>query len=70
MFGMRDGDLKYIFNASHNSWEMFDLAKDPQELNSIAGAHHDDVANALYHMAAWVQYQKTFHDKLLAAGAH
>jgi phosphoglycerol transferase MdoB-like AlkP superfamily enzyme len=65
MFGMRDGDTKYLFNASHNKWEMYDLANDPHETKSIAGAHHDDVAKALNHMAAWVQYQKSFHEELM-----
>ncbi len=65
MFGMRDGDMKYILNASHNRWEMYDLANDPHETKNIAAAHHNDVANALNHIAAWVQYQKSFHERLL-----
>ncbi|HTL27833.1 MAG TPA: sulfatase [Tepidisphaeraceae bacterium] len=65
VFGLRDGDQKFIYNATHNTWEMFDLSKDPRELKSIAGTHPKQVGTALYRMAAWVQYQKAFHEKLI-----
>lgn len=69
LFGMRDGDQKFIYNASHNRWEMFDLSVDPNELKSIAAQNKPAVGQALYRMAAWVQYQKEFHEKLLRAPA-
>ncbi len=31
----RDGDLKIIYRAYQDSWEMYDLKADPQELNNI-----------------------------------
>jgi len=34
----REGDLKIIYRADLDSWEMYDLREDPRELNNIVNA--------------------------------
>jgi lipoteichoic acid synthase len=59
LFGYREGNKKYIYNASSDVTEIYDLKKDPGETCNIA---EDDAQAQLCHqkLAAWVQYQNKF----------
>jgi len=35
VFFYRDGDLKIIYREKENSWELYDLREDPEDVNNI-----------------------------------
>jgi hypothetical protein len=64
LFGFREGNQKFIFNASSNKVEIYDLAADPQEMQNLVGQTPDSVITAgLRSLAAWVQH----HDEYIGA---
>jgi len=63
LFGYRQGNKKYIYNATKNRTEVYDLEKDPQEKNDLAAS--SDIARCHLELAAWVQYQDKFMTALL-----
>ena len=65
LFGYREGNLKYIFNATENTTEMYDLQNDPQESKNLASAQPEKADQCRECLAAWVQYQNKFMDALL-----
>jgi phosphoglycerol transferase MdoB-like AlkP superfamily enzyme len=64
LFGYRKGNMKYIYNATKNLTEVYDLSKDPHETNNLS----ENVEVNLNHLelAAWVQYQDKFMKDLIA----
>ncbi len=58
-FGYREGGHKIIFNARSGTFEVYDLASDPNEQVNIAGSWPVPAEEMLGHLAAWVQGQKT-----------
>jgi lipoteichoic acid synthase len=60
LFGYRDGNLKYIYNASQGSFEIYDLAKDPDEQQNLFDGNPNLQNAILERLAAWVQYQDHF----------
>lgn len=58
LFGFREGDMKFLYNARQGRIRAFDLAKDPREKNNILSTlppgTSDEVKRKL---AAWTQYQ-------------
>jgi len=55
VFGLREGDKKYLFDATANAWEVYDLAADPGELHNLADPESTEIANARGRLAAWLQ---------------
>jgi lipoteichoic acid synthase len=77
-FGYREGDRKYILNATFNSTqrkryrdakemteEIYDLRDDPTEMSNLAERLPDAVSQARQRLAAWVQYHSAFMKSLL-----
>jgi arylsulfatase A-like enzyme len=60
-FGSRFQNWKLIYNAANNQFKLFDLAKDPGELNNLADKNQEIVRKEYQLMAGWVQY----HNKKL-----
>jgi lipoteichoic acid synthase len=56
-FGMREGNLKYIYNATVGREELFDLAADPLEQRNLAETRPEDSRRMRARLAAWVWYQ-------------
>lgn len=56
LFGTRKDNWKLIFNASTNSFELYDLSNDPQEANNLADKFPEIVNQEYQNIAAWVQY--------------
>ena len=61
LFGYRNGNMKFIFNETHNTLEVYDLNIDPFELRNIINEiSEDELSYARNRMAAWVQFQDHF----------
>ena len=60
LFGYRDGNKKLIYNATKNTFEVYDLSADPQETNDLAASESAFIRVGRQHMAAWVQYQAKY----------
>jgi arylsulfatase A-like enzyme len=60
-FGYRDGRYKFLFNATENTAELFDLWNDPRETMNQAAQSPAMVQSGVERVAAWLQQ----HDKFL-----
>lgn len=61
LFGYRKENMKYIFNESQNTVEVYDLLTDPNErINLFHPDMKSEIANARGRIAAWVQFQNQF----------
>lgn len=66
LFGYREGNKKYIFNATKNLTEMYDLEQDPFEKNNIAAEFPDAVDLSHQRIAGWVQSLNKYIGTLIA----
>jgi phosphoglycerol transferase MdoB-like AlkP superfamily enzyme len=66
-FGYREGDLKFIFDATNNTTEVYDLLQDPHEAHNLADQQPDMVAAGYQRLAAWVQYHDRYMKALLSS---
>jgi arylsulfatase A-like enzyme len=53
LLGVREGDLKYIYDASRGRDQLFDLARDPDERENLAAARPDVCVRLRQRLAAW-----------------
>jgi arylsulfatase A-like enzyme len=65
LFGSRDRSTKFIFNASKNTYELYDLSADPLEQRNLAGDHPAEIRDRIDRLAAWVQYQNRMYGRLM-----
>jgi phosphoglycerol transferase MdoB-like AlkP superfamily enzyme len=63
LFGYREGNKKYIYNATKDITEIYDLEKDPNETKNLA--NEQDIVLSHQKLAAWVQYQNKFMNGIL-----
>ncbi len=56
LLGLREGDLKYVYNASRGRDLLFDLARDPDERHDLAAAHPEVCRRLRQRLAAWKQH--------------
>lgn len=62
LFAYRNENMKYIFNETRNTLEVYDLNTDPFEKNNLAqSVSGEEITFARNRIAAWVQY----HDKYI-----
>lgn len=60
LFGFRQKNLKFIFNASNNTSEVYDLNRDPEEKQNLAAHLPEFVSEGKMRLAAWVQFQNRY----------
>jgi arylsulfatase A-like enzyme len=65
LFGYREGYLKFIFNATTNSSEIYGLREDPQETVNLASRMPETIPEIHRHLSAWVQYHERYMKHLL-----
>jgi lipoteichoic acid synthase len=56
LLGVREGDWKYIYNATLGRDELYDLKTDPSEQKNTASRQRDRVRRLRQHLAAWKDY--------------
>jgi arylsulfatase A-like enzyme len=66
-FGYRQGERKYIFNATENACEALDLSADPTEGQIRRLESGSECRDIRQRLAAWIQYQSGLADKLSMA---
>jgi lipoteichoic acid synthase len=64
-FGYREGDRKYLYNASRDEVEVYDLASDAGERVNLAKNDPASEAQCKERLASWVQYQNRTIERLL-----
>ena len=57
IYGYREGDRKFIFDATTNEYAIYDLASDPGEERNLIDQSPDSRREIVERIAAWVQYQ-------------
>lgn len=60
LFGCREGDYKYIFNASTNEYALYNLKIDPYETTNLASKNTEYLEQTKKHVNAWIHYQGEF----------
>jgi len=58
LLGVREGSLKYIYDARAGDEELYDLAGDPHEQNNIVDKKRSVAARLRQRLAAWLDIQR------------
>lgn len=69
LFGYREGDQKFIYDAGSNRAELYDLAEDPAESSNVIAAWPGTARAGRERLAAWVQFQRRFLADVLVPDA-
>ncbi|HEX6737877.1 MAG TPA: sulfatase [Vicinamibacteria bacterium] len=56
LLGVREGDLKYVYDATRGRDELYDLARDPDERRNLAAAQPEACRRLRQRLAAWKQH--------------
>lgn len=59
-FGVREGEHKYIYSATFGSERLYDLERDPDELENRAAEHPELCRRQRQRLAAWIAYEEEF----------
>jgi len=54
--GVREGERKYIYNATTGDDRLYDLATDPKELHNLAAQFPEECLRLRRHVSAWREY--------------
>lgn len=66
LFGYRKDNMKYIFNESQNTVEVYDLIKDSREKANLNNdIRKEEIEYARHRLAAWAQFQGKFIKQML-----
>jgi len=58
LLGVRDNNLKYVYDAREGTQELFDLGKDPNEQRNIAAADTADSNRLRERLASWLYVER------------
>jgi arylsulfatase A-like enzyme len=67
LFGLREGNTKFIYNATNDKYEMYDLSADPTERRNLITTRDRRAKESVLRLAAWVQYQDRLFNGLKRA---
>jgi arylsulfatase A-like enzyme len=67
--GVREGERKYIYNATTGREQLYDLATDPQELQNLAAQFPAECRKLHQRLAAWREYVRRDLEARKAPGA-
>lgn len=67
LFGVREDNWKYIYNATLGREQLYDLATDPTEQMNVAADHPDRCLRLRQRVAAWLRFEKQHLGRLHAA---
>ena len=67
LFGYRDGKMKFLYNASQNRYEIYDLSRDREERINVITNQREQTAHGVSQLAAWVQYQDRLFRRLMTS---
>jgi arylsulfatase A-like enzyme len=56
VLGVREGDWKYVYNATTGFDELYNLQADPQEMNDVFASHPEICHTLRGRVAAWAHY--------------
>lgn len=66
LYGYREGNHKFIYNATRSQLEVYDLSIDPQEMQDLSETlTAEQRQQVLERLAAWMQYQNRFFNEVL-----
>ncbi|MFY9309405.1 MAG: sulfatase [Bacteroidia bacterium] len=65
LFGFREADYKYIYNATLNETEVYDLQNDPYEERNLVNEKMSSINIAHQRLASWTQYVNSETEKIL-----
>jgi lipoteichoic acid synthase len=66
LFGYRDGNTKFLYNASSDQYEIYDLSRDPAEQINLIAGQRGQIGQGMSRLAGWVQYQNRLFQRLIA----
>lgn len=64
LFGMREGQYKFIYNAAQNTSQLYNLSTDPHETTDISKENEAYVKEATGRVHAWMYYQAKHFDNI------
>jgi len=64
LFGLRDGNLKLIYNITADKYEVYDMEKDPKETTDVSKENETFVKQAKEKLHAWMYYQDEYMKKI------
>jgi arylsulfatase A-like enzyme len=65
LFGYRNGDLKLIYNATKDRYEIYDLSSDPEERFNRVADYRPQIQPGVSRLAGWVQHQDRLFRRLI-----
>ncbi len=65
LFGCREGNYKFIYNATSNTYSLYNLKNDPNETINIADKHPQYMEATKKHLTGWMQYQRDYVNSFL-----
>ena len=60
IFGVRDGDWKYLYDVTSGRELLFDLATDPKELKDVSAKEPARAKELRERVAAWVSFEDAY----------
>jgi lipoteichoic acid synthase len=69
LFGYRDGNMKFIYNATVDRWEIYNLSRDRNEQMKLSLPNKDRLGESASRLAGWVQYQNHLFRGLIPGGS-
>lgn len=66
IFGYRENDFKFVFNATKNDYEVYNIQEDPYETKNLINLSNSEIKIIQHRLASWVQYQDKLFKKLIS----